>query len=111
MEDINKLRAKRTNIKGQLTQFAKFVRDLGGKQRAQLPDKIRHAEELYNSYNETQSQIAKLKIEILLGKTPASTPEGLQTLETELARERCHQSKMFTSSIFRKQNSSYVQKR
>jgi len=83
MGDINKLRA---NIKGQFTQFARFVRDLGEEQRTQLPDRI--AEELYNSYNETRSQIAELKIEALLRKTPAPTSEELQMLEAELARER-----------------------
>lgn len=40
MEDINKLRTKRTNIKGQLKQFAKFVRDEGEALRTQLPGKI-----------------------------------------------------------------------
>jgi len=84
MGDINKLRAKRTNIKGQLTQFAKFVRKLREEQRTQLLDRIRHAEELYNSYNEMQSQIAELKIEALLGKTPAPTLEELQSARSEI---------------------------
>lgn len=61
MKNLTKLRAKRTNVKGQLTQFVKFVRDHGGERKKQLPDRIRRAEELYSTYNEVQSQIAEVK--------------------------------------------------
>jgi len=52
MENLQKLRAKRTNIKGQITQFVNFVRDYGDNRKKQLPDRIKRAEDLYNTYNE-----------------------------------------------------------
>ncbi|KYN02007.1 hypothetical protein ALC62_07184 [Cyphomyrmex costatus] len=89
MENLNKLRAKRTNVKGQLTQFVKFVRDHGEERREQLPDRIRdHAEELFGTYNEIQSQIAEVKLEAAIEKIPPPSQEELQALDAEIARER-----------------------
>ncbi|XP_025996398.1 uncharacterized protein LOC113005278 [Solenopsis invicta] len=88
MSELKQLRAKRTNIKGQLTQFINFIRDQGENQRAQLADRIRRAEDLYNSYNETQSKIAEIKIEALMERLPVPTTEEVKTLEADLARKR-----------------------
>lgn len=88
MESLTKLRAKRTNIKGQITQFVKFVREHGEDRKEQLPDRLRRAEDLYNFYNEVQSQIPKLKLESMIGRNPPPTQEEMQMLQTDLVRER-----------------------
>lgn len=66
MANLQKLRAKRTNIKGQITQFVNFVRDHAEERKEQLSNRIKRAEDLYNTYNEIQSQIAETKIEAML---------------------------------------------
>lgn len=86
--DLQKLRAKRTNIKGQITQFVNFVKTHGEERKEQLPDRIKRAEDLYNAYNEIQSQIAEKKIESIMAKDPPATQEERQALEAEIVLEQ-----------------------
>lgn len=84
--DLQKLRAKRTNIKGQITQFVNFVKEHGEERKEQLPDRIKRAEDLYNAYNDIQSQIAEKKIESIMAKDPPATQEERQALEAEIVQ-------------------------
>ncbi|KYN22031.1 hypothetical protein ALC57_05586 [Trachymyrmex cornetzi] len=88
MEALTKLRAKRTNIKGQITSFIRFVREHNQERTEQLPERIQRTEDLYNAYNEAQTLIAEIKLEALAARDPAPSQEELQMLDAELTRER-----------------------
>ncbi|XP_011858289.1 PREDICTED: uncharacterized protein LOC105555857 [Vollenhovia emeryi] len=100
---MKKLIAKRTNAKGQLTQFIRFVDEITDDQIDQIPDRIRKVEKVYAIFDEVQREIEELKIEEFEDKesTPSEEEEDRKRLEEELTEERTTFENRYFASIAR----------